>query len=269
MMRIVHRHRSNKINQASDKAIKVIAEIVKNRLSDGYGKNNDILDELLRKYFNEELDVSKKDRMYTLEHLQYTLYNMTVAATTTSTDTFYRIMQLLASHPAVQDKIHHEIEEVIGANDVNFSHRPLLPYTQAVIEETIRFSCLAPLAITRQAQEDILVGGVTIPKGDYILPNLYASMHNSDFFPEPETFKPERFIDEHGQFVRHEANCQFTFGKRSCPGMMYAKKDLFYLLVSTIRQFEIKLPGQEPKNAINVGSFQIVKEFELCAILRS
>ncbi|KAI1303878.1 Cytochrome P450 2A9 [Halotydeus destructor] len=152
MMRIVHRDRSNKIKQASDKAIEVISEIVKKRLSDGYGKNNDILDELLRKYFKEELDLSKKDRMYTLEHLQYTLYNMTVAATTTSTDTFYRIMQLLASHPVVQYKIHHEIEDVIGANDVNFSHRPLLPYTQAVIEETIRFSCLAPLAITRQAQ---------------------------------------------------------------------------------------------------------------------
>ncbi|KAI1281199.1 Cytochrome P450 2E1 [Halotydeus destructor] len=268
MMRIVHRHRSNKIKQASDKAIKVMSEIVKKRLSDGHGKNNDILDKLLRNHFDEELVVPKEQRLYTLEHLKYTLYNMTVAGTTTSTDTFYRIMQLLASHPVVQDKLHHEICDVIGTNEVNFSHRLLLPYTQAVIEEAIRFSCLAPMAITRQAQEDILVGGVTIPKGDYIIPNLYASMNNADVFPEPETFKPERFIDEHGQFVRHEANCQFTFGKRSCPGMMYAKKDLFYLLVSTIRQFEIKLPGQKPKNAINLGSFQIVKEFELCAISR-
>ncbi|KAI1280507.1 Cytochrome P450 2E1 [Halotydeus destructor] len=270
MMRVYHRTRHNKVLKARDDAMKVISEIVSDRLTNGYGNHGDILDELLRNHFDEEEShVPQAKRRYTVENVEYTLFNILVAGTGTPTDTFYRMMQQLALNPNVQDKLHKEIDDVVGNNDVTFSHRPMLHYTQAVIEETIRFNSLSPLALTRQAQEDIKVGNVTIPKGDYIISNLYASMHNADSFPEPETFKPERFLDKHGQFVRHEANCQFTFGKRSCPGMAFGKKDLFYLLVSTMRQFQVKLPARETSHSINVGSFQTLRPFELCAISRS
>ena len=52
-------------------------------------------------------------------------------------------------------------------------------------------------------------------------------MYNPEFFPEPETFKPERFLDETGKFVNDEHVVPFGIGKRYCLGKSLADKEYF------------------------------------------
>ena len=61
--------------------------------------------------------------------------------------------------------------------------------------------------------EDTEFRGYFIPKDAVIIPNLHAVLHNPEVFPDPETFKPERFLNSDGKFVKHEHVAQFSIGK--------------------------------------------------------
>jgi cytochrome P450 len=64
--------------------------------------------------------------------------------------------------------------------------------------EVYRFSALAPLGLPHCTMEDTTLHGFFIPKGTTIFANLYAHHRNPEFFPEPEAFKPERFLTADG-----------------------------------------------------------------------
>jgi cytochrome P450 len=92
--------------------------------------------------------------------------------------------------------------------------RPNLPYTESVVQEILRMSCIAPLALPHFAVRDIslLNGKWKIPAGTTVLPNLFNIVNNPEEFPEPEKFNPDRFLDEHGNYVKHDHNIVFSIG---------------------------------------------------------
>jgi cytochrome P450 family 2 subfamily J len=64
--------------------------------------------------------------------------------------------------------------------------------------EIFRFSSLIPLGLPHSTMEDTTLQGYFIPKNTTILANLYAHHRNPKLFPEPESFKPERFLTADG-----------------------------------------------------------------------
>ena len=63
-------------------------------------------------------------------------------------------------------------------------------------------------------------------------------------FEDPETFKPERFINEAtGQFVKSEKLIQFGAGKRRCPGQLLATSEIFLFLTNLVQSFEMRAAG--------------------------
>ena len=63
--------------------------------------------------------------------------------------------------------------------------------------------------------------------GSAIISSLYHVMYNPEFFPEPDSFKPERFLDETGKFVNDDHVVAFGIGKRYCLGKSLADKEYF------------------------------------------
>lgn len=57
-------------------------------------------------------------------------------------------------------------------------------------------------------------GGYVIPANSTILPNLFYVMRDPDYWRDPETFNPDRFLDDAGNFVRDERIVPFGIGKR-------------------------------------------------------
>ena len=97
---------------------------------------------------------------------------------------------------------------------VTLEDKPNLPFTEAVIQEVLRISCILPLAVPHSSTTDIILeNGCFIPKGTMIFPNLHRVTRNSHFFDDPNIFKPERFLDENGKYAKIEQNIPFGIGK--------------------------------------------------------
>ena len=72
-------------------------------------------------------------------------------------------------------------------------------------------------------------------------------MHNPNVFEDPETFKPERFLESNGKYVSSRPNgfIPFGMGRRVCLGEKLALADLFLIIVNLLQRtsgYELALP---------------------------
>jgi cytochrome P450 len=107
-----------------------------------------------------------------------------------------------------------------------------LEYLDAVISETLRIFPPAT-ALERSASEDIVLGSeqIKVNKGDIIHVPVYALHRDPENFPEPESFKPERFLAENRSHHPY-SYLPFGAGPRNCVArrlaLMEAKLALLY-----------------------------------------
>ena len=68
-----------------------------------------------------------------------------------------------------------------------------LRYNRAVLDEALR---LFPPSwvITREPLADDVVGGYRVARGDQLLISSYAVHHAPEIWPDPDEFRPERFL---------------------------------------------------------------------------
>lgn len=76
--------------------------------------------------------------------------------------------------PEVQRKAQEEIDRVIGPTRLPGSDdRTHLPYVDAIVKEVLRWHPVAPMGAAHMTTEDDLFEGYHIPKGAYIMPNIW------------------------------------------------------------------------------------------------
>ncbi|OXA56017.1 Cytochrome P450 4C1 [Folsomia candida] len=118
---------------------------------------------------------------------------------TTSTVLSHTIY-LLALNPDIQRKLIDELDSVFED-----AHRPATPadleqlkYLDLVLKESMRFITPTPM-LGRTLGEDLDLGmGRVVPKGCNILVSAMHVQHDPDLWPDPEIFRPERFLTQSG-----------------------------------------------------------------------
>ena len=139
--------------------------------------------------------------MSELEALVSTGLIMLVAGYDTTKHALAYLTYQLAMNPDVQDRVYEEISEAMQANGgdlPSYAQLQDLEYTDMVIFETLRM--YPPVALlTRSAAGGSQLPGppeVTIEEGSEVHINLAGIHNDSDTYPQPEVFDPERFSKE-------------------------------------------------------------------------
>ncbi|KAF8585121.1 cytochrome P450 [Ramaria rubella] len=156
----------------------------------------------------------------------------------TSASTLATFFMLMATHPQVQAKAKAEISSVVGDHRLPASSdRHLLVYLQALLKEILRWHSVVPLGLPHRSMAEDEYNGYRIPKNSIVFPNVWEMMHDPEVYPDPFSFRPERFLDAGGKTQSAPQPSPFTFvfgfGRRSCPGMYFAEASLL-ITMSTI-----------------------------------
>ncbi len=127
--------------------------------------------------------------------------------------------------------------------------------------------------------EDDHYKGYLIPKGATIMANNYAISRDQGIYPEPESFRPERFLDAAGTKLRpdlgtpsapseldsqeggilHPMRYAFGFGHRTCPGRFLADALLFSHFGHILATYEVALSPAEERRQLEADERMHVK----------
>ncbi|KAJ4835331.1 hypothetical protein Tsubulata_010003 [Turnera subulata] len=167
-----------------------------------------------------------------------------IAGSDTTTSTVEWAMTELLRNDQVLKKVCQELEKEVGNNvPLTESNVSQLPYLNACVKETLRLHPPAPFLVPRRALETCEVMGYTIPKDAQVLVNVWAIGRSPSEWEDPLSFKPERFLgsslDYKGQ---HFEFLPFGAGRRICPGLPLANRQVQLILASLLRHFDWPLP---------------------------
>ncbi|EXC34117.1 (S)-N-methylcoclaurine 3'-hydroxylase isozyme 2 [Morus notabilis] len=178
------------------------------------------------------------------------LRELLLAGSDSSAATIEWIMVELIRSPRCMKIVQEELAREISQGMVTESDLPKFPYLQACFKETLRLHPPAPLLIPRRALESCQVMNYTIPKDSKVQVNVWAIGRDPEYWKDPLVFKPERFLDSSLEFKGNDFEyLPFGSGRRMCPGMPMASKQVPLVLASLLHFFDWSLPyEQNPEN---------------------
>ncbi len=176
---------------------------------------------------------------------EQTCLDLLFAGLTTTSKTFYMLLNVLAHHPRVQEKLQAELLRVMGSEqEPGLDDRQQLPYARAVLYEHLRCLTLTTVGVKRRTVTDYVIGGYHVPKDTEVFPFLWGLHHEEEFWEDPNSFNPERFIDHTGDLLpadhpRRRRLFPFGGGPRLCLGKQIAMARLFLWMTMVVQRFTI------------------------------
>lgn len=204
-----------------------------------HGDDNSFVSKALAQRHEEKGDSTSAD-VSLIKMAAFALYTGGSDTTVSTMQSFFLAM---AMHPTVQAKAHAELDSLLGSSPnrlPTFSDRAQLPYISLIVEEAQRWHPVAPMGLPHATSKDDSISGYRIPKGAILLPALWWYTRDESVYHEPETFNPERYEEPFNE--PYATNVTFGFGRRRCPGHLFADASLFLIMAQALAVFDVK-PG--------------------------
>lgn len=183
--------------------------------------------------------------------------SMIFAGSETTAISLSAIFYYLVKHPRVYEKLMTELDEAartgaIAERDnskVSWAESQKLPYLDAVIQESFRLHPAAGLILERVVPPqglDIL--GTFVPGGTIVGCNAWVLHRRPEIFgADVDVFRPERWLDAGPDQLREMKATMFQFGAgaRTCIGKNISLLEIYKLVPSFLRNFDVELerPG--------------------------
>ncbi|KAF8157041.1 cytochrome P450 [Crassisporium funariophilum] len=187
---------------------------------------------------DDQLDLTTQE--YDIKSVAATLFG---AGADSTMGTVATCIIALLNHPDVLRKAHEEIDRVLKPGTLpDFDDEKSLPYVTAIVKESMRWRDTAPLALPHLSHAEDEYRGYRIPKGSIIFANAWAMLHDESVYPDPFTFKPERFLTPDclafNNTIKDPDHAIWGFGRRICPGRYMAFSSIWITVASFITAFD-------------------------------
>jgi cytochrome P450 len=150
--------------------------------------------------------------------------------------------------PEVGQKLQKELGELEeNCDPVTISR---LPYLSAVCDETLRIYPVGLFTFSRVLKQPWALMGQAFEAGTSFSPCIYLLHHRPDLYPEPDRFRPERFLAR--QFSLYEY-IPFGGGNRRCLGMAFALFEMKLVLSSILSNWQLELKSDKPIKPVRRG----------------
>jgi cytochrome P450 len=112
-------------------------------------------------------------------------------------------------------------------------------YLEAACKEALRLHPPCPFVVRRVAQP-VTLGGFELAPGTFVVASLYLLHRRAEAFPEPDAFRPERFLGRSGL---PDGYLPFGTGARRCLGHVFAVRQIRIMVAEIFRRFDLELEG--------------------------
>jgi len=204
----------------------LIFELVAERRAEG-GDRDDVLAMLLEARHEDGSPMSEQE-------LRDELMTMLTAGHETTASQLSWAFAILAREPRVQDELAAEIDRGDGEE-----------YLTATVQEILRRRPVLPNAEPRLVKKEVEIGGWTFPPDVCLIANAYLLHHDADVYPDPYSFRPERFVGEKpGTYTW----IPFGGGRRRCIGAAFASLEMRTVLRAVLETARLEPGADAPEH---------------------
>ncbi len=169
---------------------------------------------------------------------------MIVAGHETTALTLFWSLYLLASSPTDQERVAEEVRTLDLSPDGAADALAKLPYTKAVVNESLRLYPPA-FALARIASGPDQVGDIAVPRGTLVMISPWVLQRHRRFWRDPDAFNPSRFLGD-APLAHRFAYMPFGAGPRICIGAQLALTEACLVLATMIQRFHVTLAAARP-----------------------
>lgn len=213
----------------------IVLDLVRSRRSSGE-RGDDLLSRLLAA--RDEADTvspsSSATSGMTDQQLRDEVVTLFIAGHETTANALAWTLMLLAEHPELDARLAKEVDTVLGKRDAKAEDVAALPFADAVMKESMRLYPPAHI-IGREATRDVRLGRWDIPKQTAVLISPWALHHNPRFFHDPESFRPDRWLDGSTKDLPKNVYMPFGGGARICVGNHFAIMEAVLVLATIVQ----------------------------------
>ncbi len=165
---------------------------------------------------------------------------LVIAGSETTGNTIAWACYLLTQHPQVQERLQREADLAEAAGDVGYEFLARLPFTRAVVTETLRL--YSPVWILpRKAAADVEIAGYPLRDGSRIVFSPYALNRDARVHRDPDRFEPDRWATDYTPAEMRASFFPFGQGIRNCIGEGFAWAESVLLLSAIAARWHLRL----------------------------
>ncbi len=124
-------------------------------------------------------------------------------------------------------------------------------WLEAVMKESMRRHPIIPMVV-RTLTKPARIGGVELPAGTTVGPSILVAHESAENHPEPEVFRPERFLD--GSAPAPNTWIPFGGGVRRCIGAGFAQMEGAEILRQVFSRYDVTALGEDAPKVRNITS---------------
>ncbi|KAK5052108.1 hypothetical protein LTR84_002912 [Exophiala bonariae] len=232
-----------------------------------HGRNSGRQDALTKIIHGDKVLPPLSDEQIALE-----IGSILVAGTDTTATVLTYLCWELAKMPTLQVQLRDELKQaILGYQDKHvpkYSDLKFLPLLEGIVLEGLRLHGPAVGSIPRVVPiGGDMLGEYFVPAGTTVGIQAYTTHHDPTIFPDPDTFKPERWANG-GTREMKDASLPWSKGSRMCPGLHLATLELKAVLAALSLGWELSLgPNMKDDTMDMIDNWVLMPKGNFCDIV--